>query len=342
MESMRLPSPRGPVSDALVAALTTGDEISADTLLLTRRAIASCADVPADEDLQLALYTCYELHYRGFDGVADDREWDPSVLRLRGLLEAAFERSLHDAGAVHRDPNENVSDGVRRLVEGDSGPSLSRFVARRATLEQFREFALHRSLYQLKEADPHTWGIPRLTGRAKAALVEIQYDEYGGGVAARMHAALFARTLLALGLDDAYGAYLDVVPASTLATVNVISLFGLHRRLRGALVGHLAAFEMTSSIPNRRYADGLRRLGLGRRATEFYEERVEADAVHEQVAVVDLCGSLVAAEPDLHDAVLFGAASCLALENRFAAHLLECWSAGRTSLREERSPVGAR
>ena len=44
-----------------------------------------------------------------------------------------------------------------------------------------------------------------------------------------------------------------------------MSLFGLHRRLRGALVGHLAAFEMTSSIPNRRYGDGLRRLGVRRR-----------------------------------------------------------------------------
>ena len=85
-------------------------------------------------------------------------------------------------------------------------------------------------------------------------MVEIQADEYGGGRAERMHAALFARAMDALGLDSRYGAYVDHLPAVTLATVNLMSLFGLHRRLRGAIVGHLALFEMTSSIPNRRYA----------------------------------------------------------------------------------------
>jgi Iron-containing redox enzyme len=54
-------------------------------------------------------------------------------------------------------------------------------VADRGTLAQLREFAIHRSAYQLKEADPHTWAIPRLTGAVKAAMVEIQADEYGDG-----------------------------------------------------------------------------------------------------------------------------------------------------------------
>ena len=69
-----------------------------------------------------------------------------------------------------------------------------------------------------------------------------------------MHAALFAARWTRSGLDSRYGAYVDHLPAVTLATVNLMSLFGLHRRLRGAIVGHLALFEMTSSIPNRRYA----------------------------------------------------------------------------------------
>lgn len=42
---------------------------------------------------------------------------------------------------------------------------------------------MHRSAYQLKEADPHSFALPRVpAGRAKAAFVEIQADEYGGGV----------------------------------------------------------------------------------------------------------------------------------------------------------------
>ena len=86
----------------------------------------------------------------------------------------------------------------------------------------------------------------------------------------------------------------------TLATVNLMSLLGLHRRLRGAIVGHLALFEMTSSLPNRRYANALRRLGFDDpRATAFFDEHVIADAVHENIAAVDLAGGLARQEPAL-------------------------------------------
>jgi hypothetical protein len=113
-----------------------------------------------------------------------------------------------------------------------------------------------------------------------------------------------------------------------------MSLFGLHRRLRGALAGHLAAFEMTSSEPNRRYASGLRRLGGDSAATAFYDEHVTADAVHEQIAAHDLCGSLAASEPGLAPDILFGAAAALLLDARFAGHLLDRWAAGQPSLRD--------
>lgn len=92
-------------------------------------------------------------------------------------------------------------------------------------------------------------------------LVEIQADEYGGGRPERMHAELFRTTMRWLGLDDSYGHHLPEVPAVTLALSNVMSLFALHRRWVGALLGHLAALEMTSTLPNRRYAAGAARLG---------------------------------------------------------------------------------
>lgn len=76
---------------------------------------------------------------------------------------------------------------------------------------------MQRSIYTLREADAHSWAIPRLTGRAKAALMEIQADEYGGGDVDRMHQELFTRTLLHAGLDATHGAYVDRVPAITLA-----------------------------------------------------------------------------------------------------------------------------
>ncbi|HMH48222.1 MAG TPA: iron-containing redox enzyme family protein, partial [Solirubrobacteraceae bacterium] len=99
------------------------------------------------------------------------------------------------------------------------------------------------------------------------------------------------------------------------------------------LVGHLAAFEMTSSIPNRRYGNGLRRLGHGPRATDFYDEHVEADAVHESIAAWDLAHGLARVEPALAPDILIGARALLALESRWAQHLMDAWSEGITSLR---------
>jgi hypothetical protein len=168
-------------------------------------------------------------------------------------------------------------------------------------------------------------------------MVEIQADEYGGGSAQRMHSELFAGLMRDLGLDATYGALWNEAPAAAFASVNTMSLFGLHRRWRGAALGHLACVEMTSSEPSRRYSAGLRRLGFDERTTVFYDEHVEADAVHEQIASVDMCGSLVTEEPDLLPDVLFGAACSLALDGVTARELLGAWEAGRSALRRDRA-----
>ena len=288
------------------------------------------------EDFQLALYVLYELHYRGFREVDERWEWQPSLVSLRCDLEADFEASLRERLYLANGLPEPsaVGEAILALIEADDAPQLSTYMDRRASLEQFREFLIHRSAYQLKEADPHSWAIPRLDGPAKAALVEVQADEYGGGRADRVHSTLFAKAMRALDLDPAYGAYLDRIPAVTLATVNLMSLFGLNRRLRGAIVGHLAGFETTSPIPNGRYAKGLRRLGLGEDALDFFDEHVEADSVHENIAVYDMAQGLAQSEPETTADILFGVRALLHLDGRFAEHLLACWEDGGSSLLE--------
>jgi hypothetical protein len=139
----------------------------------------------------------------------DDRwEWNPALLAVREILEGRLEHGL--AKAVPRPPftpPAQMRQVLADLVAADDGPSLARFLQKEADLGQFREFVMHRSIYHLKEADPHTWAIPRLRGSAKAALVEIQADEYGGGRVERMHSELFRATMRGLDLDDSYGAY---------------------------------------------------------------------------------------------------------------------------------------
>ena len=326
---IELPQARGPLSEQLFAAL----EGPADEGLAAPGAIDS-SDPIGDEDLQLALYVSYELHYASIRGVDEAWEWAPSHLAFRAPLERCFEAAVA-ALVPPADPDEvaAVSESLQAIVAEDPGPPLSRHMETRGTREQMLEHVVHRSAYQLKEADPHTWAIPRLSPKPKAALLEVQADEYGGGSSERMHSVLFAKTMAGLGLDPAYGRYLDLWPAPTLATVNLMTGFGLHRRRRGALVGHIAAFEMTSSIPNRRYGNGLRRLGCGRDVTHFYDEHVEADAVHENIAAWDLAGGLAAAEPEVAADILFGARALLQIEARWASHLMGAWGRGETSLR---------
>jgi hypothetical protein len=324
----RMPEPRGELSTFLLERLARPPHG------LPAAAPARVADPLTDDDLHLALYLCYELHYRGLPGVDERWEWEPSLLALRREWETEFEDALTSAiGPPRADAAAADMDlALRAILDADDGPSLSRHLERDGTLEQVLEFVVHRSAYQLKEADPHSWAIPRLSGPPKAALVEVQADEYGGGRPDRVHAELFAVTMEELGLDRTYGAYLDRLPGVTLATVNLMSLLGLHRRWRGAIAGHLAAFEMTSSIPNRRYGNALRRLGLGARATDFFDEHVEADAVHENVAAVDLAGGLARQDPAIAGDVLWGARALVDVEARWARHLLDSWEAGRSSL----------
>lgn len=328
---------RGPLSAQLLWVLGEPPHPVHQLAEEARGVVAASPDVLTDEDVQLTLLVLHELHHQGWTGVDGRWEWHPDLVALAAVLEDATEAALR-ALVADRLPTpparpEDLPEALWEVMRADDGPSLSRHLARHGTRDQYAELLVHKSVYHLKEADPHTWAIPRLSGRAKAALVEIQADEYGGGRAEWMHATLFADTMRGLGLDARYGRYLNDVPAITLAWANTMTLLGLHRRLLGAVVGHLAAIEMTSSLPMKRYGNGLRRLGFDEATTRFYDEHVEADSVHEQIAAHDLAGQLALAQPELVPEILFGAVVGLAMDAALAQHLLDAWERGASSLR---------
>lgn len=327
---MQLPFPRGPLSGLLRCWLTESAEPDVDAARDLLAALPADVDPLTDEDVQLALWMGYELHYRGFDDVDDRWEWDPRLLEVRALLEAEFEQRLREltAGTVESvlAGQGPLSERLFALTTDFEAPPLSRYVQRRATREQVLELLRQRSVYTLKEADPHTFVIPRLAGGPKVAMVEVQFDEYGAGRPERQHAQMFADTLAACGLRTEYGAYIDRLSGTALAVNNAMSLLALHRRLRGATVGHFAAIESTSALPSRRYADALNRLGFPPVAAAYYDEHVEADSAHEQLAMHDVCEALAIAEPELEADIAFGAAVCLHLDALAAAELLDAWA----------------
>ncbi len=265
----------------------------------------------------------HELHYGGFDNVEDALEWDPQLLRIRAVLEHDLEARLRSRST--RPEGLSFVDDFFAWLDQQEGASVARFVHRDADRDQALELLRMRSVYHLKESDPVAWLVPRLGVRAKAALMELQFDEYGDGDPNRLHHHLFSRGMAASGLEPSYDAHVDAVPLEVLEQNNALSMFGLQRRLRGAALGHLAAFEATSSVPSRRMAQGLERLGFPPEMVAYYAEHVEADAVHEQLAVRTIVGALLEDEPELEDDVWFGAFTCLDLEDRFARTMLARW-----------------
>lgn len=318
---VHLPTPRGPLSEQVVAALSGEPD---------GRAIPFATAEPYGEDLTIALYTLYELHYGGFDGVDPAWEWDPELLRLRAQAESAFLGRLRSDVDGGDDLDTALGD---LLVEHVPGNGVSHHLRDEGTWEQMCEYFAHRSVYHHKEADPHAWVIPRLRGRAKAALVAVEFDEFGGGRADRMHSRLYADLLDGAGMSSDYLHYLDDVPAPAIAIVNMMSLFGLHRSLRGALVGHFAAAEITTAPSAHRMAQALQRMDADPRCVEFFTEHIEADAVHEQIMRNDVIGSLLEQEPELKADVVFGIQATEHLESRLADHLLSSWRNGGSSLR---------
>lgn len=276
------------------------------------------------DDLQLALYLAYEGHFSEV-GVAD--EWDLDLLDFRRRLEEVFVSELRRRVADDVFAGGDLRTAIPALIDADTGPSLSTYLESHGTEVQVRDVVLQRSAYQLKEGDAHTLGIARLTGRAKQILAAIQAGEYGADAPDRtMHRDLYAQTMRAFGLDDRPNSYLDHLPASALMVSNLATLFGLNRRWRGALVGHLAVVEMTSVTPMGRYSRALERLGASSAARRFYDVHVLADAEHERMAL-DMASAFGDDHPELVDDVLFGARAALAVESAFATTLLQSWNA---------------
>jgi hypothetical protein len=324
-----LPTAVGPLSAAVLEVVA-----GRPPRHVLHRVDAPMADAdPYGLDLQLALHVCYELHYRGFAGVDGRWEWNPGLLHLRAALEERFEDALHREVGEPGEGETASAEMAELSIEPINGEGLSYFLRDEGTWEQMREYFVHRSIYHLKEADPHAWLIPRLTGHAKAAFVAVEFDEYGGGHGDRLHQKLFADLLAAARLDSGYLSYLNHVPAESLTVVNLMSMFGLHRVWRGAAVGHFASTEITSPPGSYRLVQALERMKAPTACVRFYAEHVEADAVHEQVVRTDVVGDLVAQEPQLDRDVVFGIRARDLVEERLSAHMMKSWVSGVSSLR---------
>lgn len=289
-----LPPPRGPMSELLFAELEMGVHEIAETPAIVEDALIG-------DDLHLALSVCYELHLRGIQGIDGRWEWEPSLLALRADLEDAFEHALFEEVGPVRVNGRAPAAALGELVRFHAARRLNDFLDREGSEQHVRELALHRRVRRVGADDPCAFVLPRLPSGARLEAMELlTSDRFEGDRGERGARPMEPGPIDPLAEPDG-ALHLDRLPGSTLARANVASLFGLHRRWRGAAIGHLALEELCSPAPNR-------------------------------AAVAGLVGALVDAEPQLAADVLFGGRALIALERRFADRMLSAWARGASSL----------
>lgn len=319
-----LPRARGTLSEYVISTFASR---SGSSQLMPS---VDVEDAMSDDDLQLALFLCYELHYR--DVASAEWEWDPRFLSFRAELERAFLLELRELTTTPTARHATLAQNLDDVIGAHRVTPVSDYLSRHGSLKELREYCVHLSVSQLKNSDAQAFGVARLQGAAKAAMVQIQFGDHGGGISANSTTSLFARMLTSLRLDPSYGAYVGQVPGASLASANLESFFGLHRRWRGAMVGQVAAMKMTCVESMERCARAMEHAGVHEAGAQYFQTRSRTDALNALIARNRLVGALVHAEPEFAGDVLFGARSHLLLEDRLSKNILSAWSQGRSSL----------
>lgn len=318
-----LPVPVGAISNRVILSLLDG---TAPTL----EEVAVAGDDPLDHDLQLALFVLNELHYSGWIGVSDDLEWDVNLVTTRSVLSGEFERRLRSAVGPVTDVDPLTE--AERLLALD-GPSVSAHLRDHGTVDQVSESMILRSPYQSKEADPHTFALPRFNGPTKRVFTEIQSGEYGVGHR-RSHAELFADALDGLGLDATPNAHIDRCTGPALAVSNLVTLGAMHRRLRGIVLGQLSLFEMDSVVPNQAMVDCVDRLDLDPTVRPFFHIHVMADTEHQEMVKASFLTEYPTLEPDQVANMVLGMRAQSLIDHATAAHCVPLWRQEVSALHE--------
>lgn len=301
-----IPWSRGPLSAAVIDAL----QRAPGSFRMSGR--VEVHDALRDDDFQLALYLSYEVRYRDFLGA--DWEWDADLLAFRSQLEQVFVARLREE-VTRRYPRQTpqVDDAIDHLIFTSTARSLLQHFVVAGDVDQLRELFVHRSAsYSHDGTSEHDDRRSR------------------GGANARPDS--FAATLISLGLDPSLGSYVEMLPGVTLAMANLHSMFEVHHRWRGALVGQLAVQEMTAGGRAEKWGDALDRFGVVHSGAGHPSGDADLDARYAALARDHLVSGLLGADPELVGDVLFGAGATLMLDQNFCDHLLSAWEHRRSSL----------
>ena len=166
---MLLPSARGPLSAAVLDALRTGTDPPAPPPPGSRVELETVAPV-SDDDLQLALWMPTSCTTAASTTSTHDLRVGPrpaaAAAAARGRVRGRAPRRTATSCRPGRGGRRRRGRAALRARRRRRRPArCAGSCTARPPREQFLEFLVQRSLYHLKESDPHSFVLPRLDGR---------------------------------------------------------------------------------------------------------------------------------------------------------------------------------
>jgi hypothetical protein len=332
------------IRDEQLAERRLRDPDFAEDLLASARVVALSAfqdeDADAAEAAHRALYFLYAQASWSPIWAPRMNEHDVLLHEVLGILEGGFERQLACSALPEEPPRDADAFcgwlqelALERELVPASG--MGAFIRDHATLEQMREIVAQRSLFFLKEPDPWAMVIPSLHGPAKAGLIDVLLDEYGWGRYDHMHSTVYETLLRTLDLEADYDAYRDRCAWQYLAALNLQGMYARNRRLCRRMYGYIYLVEADSPRSMMNYLAAWSRLGIDDpNVTRFYDLHVTADEGHQQVALEEMIRPVVAGEPEAGREIARGVLEGIVVHSWFSKHLVQCFSTGRSSLRQ--------
>ena len=234
-----------------------------------------------ERDVLLTLARIHDLHLAPIDRVGPAVRWQhhPAVAALKVELEAQVLSSLPapDVAAPDVSADDDAVGEIRRIGRDGLVPTVYDWLAEEATID---ELVAYLALEGGPDADfDDLVAICQvgLSGGPKMELARNYWDEMGRGDPARVHTELHRDLCVAVDLPAVPRVE---QPVSALRRTALGNILATNRALQPELVGALGLLELQAGPRCRRVVAAMRRLGLGRDASEFYVEHAEADPRH--------------------------------------------------------------
>ena len=257
-------------------------------------------------DLLLSLLTIYDLSTAPLQRLGARARWagHPAVAALKARLEDEFVADL-DVAIAQQPTVADPVKAIRALAAKDRLPSVYRWVAKHATLEELREFVAVEGGPDGGFDDLVAICQVGLSGAAKMEMARNYWDEMGNGSPADVHTDLHRQMAATLQIPELAR---ESLPEPALARAALGGLLATNRWLQPEMVGALGLIELQAGPRCRLVLEAFHRLGLPEEAGAFYAVHADVDPRHGKDWLEQVIAPLAVDSPDWSERMVRGAA----------------------------------